>query len=107
MYMNEPFWTVDTMFYTKLLIENSAKYIYYTLSNIDMEALNSGAALPSMTTDILYQLKMIIPDAETLAAFDKIIDPYFVEIKKLTLEKENLENQKLLLVPRLISGKAI
>ena len=65
MYANNPLWTVDTMFYTVMLRKNIAKYLYYVLSKIDMESFNAGAALPSMTTEILSHFKIIVPDSET------------------------------------------
>ena len=105
MYYKGDFWTVDTMFYTKMKIKHCAKYTYFTLSKVDLEGLNSGASIPSMTTDILYHLKMIVPDESTLIAFDKQIDLLFAEKDSLELQNPNLIKQRDLLLPRLMSGK--
>ncbi len=105
LYYNGPFWTVDTMFYTEMLKENVAKYAYYTLSKFDMESYNSGAALPSMTTDILYHLKMLVPDDKTLKAFDEFIAKVFEQQNCLKKANESLSRQRDLLLPRLMSGK--
>lgn len=105
MYYKGDFWTVDTMFYTKMKIKHCAKYTYFTLSKIDLEGLNSGASIPSMTTDILYHLKMIVPDESTLITFDKQIDLLFAEKDRLELQNQNLIKQRDLLLPRLMSGK--
>ena len=105
MYYNGPFWTVDTMFYSVPLIENFAKYAYYTLSKFDMESFNSGAALPSMTTNILYHFKMLVPDADLLKKFDSFVSTLFLQKEALQKENENLIKQRDLLLPRLMSGK--
>ena len=105
MYYKGDFWTVDTMFYTKMKIKHCAKYTYFTLSKVDLEGLNSGASIPSMTTDILYHLKMIVPDESTLIAFDKQIDALFAEKDHLEIQNQNLIKQRDLLLPRLMSGK--
>ena len=105
MYYNGPFWTVDTMFYTVLLKDNFAKYAYFTLKNVDMESYNSGAALPSMTTDILYHLKIIVPDDNTLERFDRFIDGVFKQTDAIKNLNDNLIKQRDLLLPRLMSGK--
>ena len=105
MYYNGAFWTVDTMFYTVLLKKRFAKYAYYTLSNIDMESYNSGAALPSMTTDILCHLKILVPDDRSLEAFDKFAEIVFKQKKVLSKVNERLARQRDLLLPRLMSGK--
>ena len=105
MYYKGDFWTVDTMFYTKMKIKHCAKYTYFTLSKVDLEGLNSGASIPSMTTDILYHLKMIVPEESTLIAFDKQIDALFAEKDHLEIQNQNLVKQRNLLLPRLMSGK--
>lgn len=105
MYYNGELWTVDTMFYAVSQIHNSAKYIYYTLSNFDMESYNSGAALPSMTTSILYNLKVLLPDKNALKKFDDIVGKIFDEKKCLEMQNQNLIKQRDYLLPRLMSGK--
>lgn len=105
MYANNPLWTVDTMFYTVMLRKNIAKYLYYVLSKIDMESFNAGAALPSMTTEILSHFKIIVPDNEILESFDKKIALIFTQIDNLQQQITNLTQQRDLLLPRLMSGK--
>ena len=105
MWVNCPFWTVDTMFYTKALIQNVEKYIYYVLSSLDMASFNAGAALPSMTTDILYHLKIVVPSAELLAKFDDFVSKLYEQRTILEIKNDNLIKQRDLLLPRLMSGK--
>lgn len=105
MYANRPLWTVDTMFYSIMLRKNFAKYLYYVLSKIDMESFNAGAALPSMTTEILSHFKIIVPDNKTLELFDNKIALIFTQIDNLQQQIANLTQQRDLLLPRLMSGK--
>jgi type I restriction enzyme S subunit len=105
MWVDGEFWTVDTMFYTKALIPNVEKYLFYVLSSIDMESFNSGAALPSMTTDILYHLKVLVPTKSLLKKFDDVITKKYVVIDYLKKQNELLISQRDLLLPRLMSGK--
>lgn len=105
MYANRPLWTVDTMFYSIMLRKNIAKYLYYVLSKIDMESFNAGAALPSMTTEILSHFKIIVPDNKTLELFDNKIALIFTQIDNLQQQISNLTQQRDLLLPRLMSGK--
>ena len=105
MYANNPLWTVDTMFYTVMLRKNIAKYLYYVLSKIDMESFNAGAALPSMTTEILSHFKIIVPDNEILESFAKKLALIFTQIDNLQQQITNLTQQRDLLLPRLMSGK--
>lgn len=104
-YFNGDFWTVDTMFYTKMRCPHIAKYIYYTLNGIDLASFNSGAALPSMTTDILYHFKINTPTEKILEMFDAFLSPIFKEKNQLCQQNDTLSRQRDLLLPRLMSGK--
>jgi len=52
-YVDEPFWTVDTMFYTKMKKKDSALFVYYTVKLFDFEKLNTGTGVPSMTSIVV------------------------------------------------------
>lgn len=74
-YSEEPFWTVDTLFWTK--INESLvipKYLYYSLSTKRLADLNVGTAVPSLTTDILGDIEIALPDLNTQAAIVTILD---------------------------------
>lgn len=75
------------------------------MKKLDMESYNSGAALPSMTTDILNRMKFIIPSSDILKNFDELIETLFQKKTQLLSINENLTCQRDLLLPRLMSGK--
>ena len=85
--INEPFWTVDTMFYSVAKMDYAMKYLYYVLRQYDFLSLDTGSAVPSMTTDFLYRIETIIPSEDTLKLFDENLDIIFKNI--LTYKKEN------------------
>jgi len=61
-YINEPFWTVDTIFWSKInhnLVEG--KFLFYYLKTIDFAGLNVGSAVPSLTTKILNEISINLP----------------------------------------------
>ena len=61
-YVEHPFWTVDTLFYT---IVNTdivlPKYLYYVMSLIDLNNYNEGTTIPSLRTETLNRLEFDIP----------------------------------------------
>ena len=63
MYVNEAFWSVDTMFYTEMLRPNIAKFVYHFVKSKDLVSLNAGSAVPSMTTNILNACLLYTSDA--------------------------------------------
>ena len=105
MYVNEAFWTVDTMFYSIPKQENFCIYAYLFLANKDLASMNAGSAVPSMTTDILNNMLIIAPPAEVLRQFNNICNVYFSRINQNNIENANLSNQRDTLLPKLMSGE--
>ena len=104
-YINEPFWSVDTMFYTEMKKENIAKYVYFFVKGKDLNAMNAGSAVPSMTTEILNAIEVVIPSDEYLEKFENIVSPMFKQIKQCIIENENLASIRDTLLPKLMNGE--
>ena len=105
MYVNEAFWTVDTMFYTELKIPNSAKFIFYSVNGIDFTGLDSGTGVPSMTSTTLYSIKLLKPTPNLLQSFDEKIQPWFHSIennRRIIVDSMKLRNE---LLPLLMNGQ--
>ena len=105
MYVDETFWTVDTMFYATMKQPHTAVFVYFFVKAFDMYSMNIGAAVPSMTTKILDAMDVVIPDKETLEKFDKRAKVYFNKIKTLQGQNERLKTARDLLLPKLMSGE--
>mgnify|MGYP004503273685 CR=1 FL=1 len=106
MYVNEAFWTVDTMFYSEMKLSNCAKYIYYTIKDIDFTRWDSGTGVPSMTSSTLYSIKLVKPQSEILKKFDKMISPLFEHMKQISVQNAELIKQRDELLPLLMNGQA-
>jgi len=104
-YINEPFWSVDTMFYTEMKKENIAKYVYFFVKGKDLNSMNAGSAVPSMTTEILNAIEVVIPSDEYLEKFENIVSPMFKQIKQCIIENENLASVRDTLLPKLMNGR--
>ena len=64
-YIEEPFWTVDTLFYTQINTEIVLpRYLYYALSLLDLAQYNEGTTIPSLRTETLNRLEFNIPSIE-------------------------------------------
>ena len=64
-YVEHPFWTVDTLFYTIINTDIVIpKYLYYVMSLIDLNNYNEGTTIPSLRTETLNRLEFDIPSIE-------------------------------------------
>ena len=92
-YIEEPFWTVDTLFYTEVNEEIVIpKFLYYVMSLIDLSRYNEGTSIPSLRTETLNRLDIPIPNLD----YQKRVLTVLSNIdKKISINEEinkNLEN---------------
>ena len=105
MYVNEEFWTVDTMFYATMKNAYTAIFVYFFIKSYDMYSMNIGAAVPSMTVKILDAMDILIPRQDVLERFDNIVQVYFKKIAVLCKQNEQLRQARDRLLPKLMSGE--
>ncbi len=104
-YVNGAFWTVDTMFYTKMKKPNSAIFAYYSVKLYDFEKLNTGTGVPSMTSSIIYNLKVVIPPEEVLKSFDNYVQTFYKQMNEKEKENRELVSVRDFLLPLLMNGQ--
>ena len=104
MYVNEPFWSVDTMFFTEMKIPNVAKFVFHFVKAKDLASMNAGSAVQSMTTDILNALELTIPSADRLAEFESAVAPIYQMMQVNRRESAKLAELRDMLLPKLMAG---
>lgn len=104
-YVDEAFWTVDTMFYTKMKMPNIGVFLYFFVKSIDMYSMNIGAAVPSMTTNILNALDIIVPSSNILEHFQSSTKMYFRKMKLMQKQIETAMQARDHLLSKLMSGE--
>jgi type I restriction enzyme, S subunit len=104
-YVNQPFWSVDTMFYSEMNRPNLAKFIYFFLCSKDLASMNAGSAVPSMTAEIINSLPIVIPPDSELARYEEVVGVQFRQMQINQAESDNLVAIRDTLLPRLMSGE--
>lgn len=105
MYVNQPFWSVDTMFYTEMRQPNVAKFVYHFVKAKDLASMNAGSAVPSMTTDILNAMEIVIPPASVLEEFESLVAPMYRAMQENDAQSKKLADLRNALLPKLMSGE--
>ena len=90
-YTEEKFWTVDTMFWTKVdELKTSAKFLYYYLKDFNFNAFNVGSAVPSLTVPVLNDIDIKLPSTDKQSDIVGILSSLDAKI-----ETNNKLNEKL------------
>ena len=104
-YIEEPFWTVDTLFYTKINENYIAKWFYYYLDNIDLKKYNEATGVPSLSVANLNTIRIATPtkkEQEKIASILSTVDEQIDNVDAL-IEK-NKELKKGLMQTLLTKG---
>ncbi|MCZ8158444.1 MAG: restriction endonuclease subunit S [Rhizobiaceae bacterium] len=89
-YVNGPFWTVDTMYWSKVNPGVSAKFAYYSATTIPFGYYSTNTALPSMTKAALNAHAVACPSYEEQSAIAAFLDRETSKIDALIAEQERL-----------------
>ncbi|EHO9375684.1 restriction endonuclease subunit S [Campylobacter upsaliensis] len=74
LFVEEPFWTIDTMFYTSISKIVLPKYFYYLCLTIDFQFYISGSAIPSMTQYDLANISFALPPLQEQKQIANFLD---------------------------------
>ena len=104
-YVDEPFWTVDTLFYSEINSCYMPKYIYYLFQTIPWKKYNTSTGVPSLTSTTIEGIEKSFPSLEEqhkiaeflsliderIATQNKIIEDLKVVIDQISNKVFNLE----------------
>lgn len=105
LYMNTPFWTIDTLFYTVLSDEVYAKFIYYLFCSINWELHNEASGVPSLSAKTISDIVVKIPDIKEQQAIAEILSGMDNEIEALTQKLEKSRQIKQGMMQELLTGR--
>ena len=76
-YVDEPFWNVDTIFYTDIkTVYIHPKYLYYYLQREHLEQYNTAGGVPSLTQGVLNKVKIVLPSLNEQERIVNILDRF-------------------------------
>ena len=93
-FIDTPFWTVDTLFYTEINEAKSLpKYIYYCLKKERLENLNTAGGVPSLTQEVLYNVRIPLPPLPVQEEIVRILYKFTALEAELEAELEARKKQ--------------
>ena len=91
-YMESPFWTVDTLFYSHIYEPNIPKYLFYSFQNVNWKKYDESTGVPSLSSSTIESVECSIPSPNEqikVANFLSLLD------KKIELQSKKIEDLKL------------
>ena len=109
LFVEIPFWAIDTMFYTKILDIVHSKYFYYLCLTIDFKIYTSGSAIPSMTqsdlAEIIFPFAPLQEQKQIAEFLDSEISKIDSIIGKIKKQIELIKEYKSTLISQAVCGR--
>ena len=102
-YINEKFWTVDTLFYTEIEESIVPLFLYQHALEVNWLGLNEATGVPSLNTTSIYNIDISIPSKEEQTKIASFLSNVDEKISQLTKKHELLSQYKQGMMQKLFS----
>jgi len=104
-YMDTPFWTVDTLFYSVMKDENNARFFYYLFCTIDWMRFNEASGVPSLNARTIENIEVNCPAPEEQNTISSILSEMDEELAALEARKNKAQELKQGMMQQLLAGR--
>ena len=103
--MDRPFWSVDTLYYSDMLDENVAKFLFYRFLLIEWRRYNEASGVPSLSARTIESIEIECPDPTEQQAIVDVLTDLDAEITALEARLEKTRALKQGMMQALLTGR--
>ncbi|WP_312784967.1 restriction endonuclease subunit S [Acidovorax temperans] len=104
-YMDTPFWTVDTLFYSDIHSKNNAKFLFYRFCLIDWMQYNEASGVPSLNARTIEDVEILCPELVEQTAIAAILSDMDTELAALESRLAKARQIKQGMMQELLTGR--
>ena len=105
-YMDTPFWTVDTLFYSEVSNNADAKFMFYKFLFVDWYQYNEASGVPSLNAATIEKIIQAVPSTkEEQSAISGLLTGFDTEIKVLESRLNKTKAVKQGMMQELLTGR--
>lgn len=104
-YMDTPFWTVDTLFYSAIRGDNSAKFLYYRFCLIEWMQFNEASGVPSLNARTIENIEIDCPAPAEQTAIAVALSDMDAELSALVARRHKTRDLKQAMMQELLTGR--
>ena len=104
-YMDTPFWTIDTLFYTLINADFHAKYLYYLFCTIPWNDYNEASGVPSLSASVIESIPAKIPYYNEQLLISNYLTDLDEQIIRLEKKSKKARLIKQGMMQQLLTGK--
>ncbi len=104
-FVESPFWTVDTLFYTDIQPPNDPRFIFYVFQRIDWQSYNEASGVPSLNAKTIENIDVFVPSPDEQIAISATLKDMDAEIQALDARLEKARQVKDGMMQNLLTGR--
>ena len=104
-YVDSPFWTVDTLFFTEISSEANAKFVFYKFTMIRWRSYNEASGVPSLNAKTIENIEVTMPPLPEQRAIAEALTEMDEELAGLTQRREKTCALKQAMMQELLTGR--
>lgn len=104
-YVDTPFWSVDTLFYSEMLQGSDAKFLYYRFNLIEWRQHNEASGVPSLNAKTIENIKIACPEPTEQTAIAAVLSDMDAEIAAVTAQADKIRLLKQAMMQDLLTGR--
>jgi type I restriction enzyme S subunit len=104
-FMDSPFWTVDTLFYTELSERVIPKWMFYKFMTIKWYKYNEASGVPSLTSNSISKIEIYLPSLNIQNKIVKILTIVQQETDLVKKINDKYKTQKNGLMKKMLSSE--
>ena len=104
MYIEIPFWTIDTLFYCKIKQGYYPKFLFFKFQSINWNKYDESSGIPSLSASTIGSVEILVPEFTEQIAIAKVLSTADREIDLLRQDIEQEKKKKKALMQLLLTG---
>ena len=104
-FMDTPFWTVDTLFYSVIHESNNAKFLFYRFCLIDWKQHNEASGVPSLNARTIERIEISTPEQAEQTAIAVMLSDMDAELAALEAKLAKARQIKQGMMQELLTGR--
>jgi len=104
-YMDTPFWTVDTLFYSIVHEPNDAKFLFYRFCLIEWGRYNEASGVPSLSARTIEAVTIDSPSGPEQIAIASLLSDMDTELAALEQRRDKTRLLKQGMMQELLTGR--
>lgn len=104
-YVDSPFWTVDTLFFTEVSNEADAKFVFYKFTMIRWRSYNEASGVPSLNAKTIENIEVTVPPLPEQTAIASVLTQMDAELTALEKRQKKTRALKQAMMQELLTGR--